>query len=166
MRITIIKIIAFMFQEWINRYNRYAPRPEDYGSTYARDSAEFFMELAEQNGLSIKNLGINPPKIVCLCGSTRFKSAFERANFEETMKGNIVLSVGFFVHGEGYEHGETMGCTEQEKIALDALHKRKIDLADEVLVLNVDGYIGSSTRSEISYAVRNEKPLRYLEEQS
>jgi cell division protein FtsB len=60
-------------------------------------------------------------------------------------------------------HGEQAGCTPEQKIALDELHKRKIDLADEVLVLNVGGYIGESTRSEIEYARKLGKPVRYLE---
>lgn len=103
------------------------------------------------------------PKVVCLCGSTRFRDEFMRANYRETMAGNIVLSVGFFGHSLTDASGESVGCTAKEKIALDVLHKRKIDLADEVLVLNVGGYIGESTRSEIGYALDTRKPIRYLE---
>lgn len=101
------------------------------------------------------------PKIVVLCGSTRFHDVFVQANFAETMKGNIVLSVGFFGHSA--VHGEGVECSKEQKKFLDELHKRKIDLADEVLVMNVDGYIGSSTRSEIEYAQRTGKPIRYWE---
>jgi len=104
------------------------------------------------------------PKVVCLCGSTRFKDAFDEANYRETMMGRIVLSVGFFMHASGNKHGEDIGATPEQKIALDELHKRKIDLADEVLVLNINGYIGESTRSEIEYAEAHKKPLRYLED--
>ena len=100
------------------------------------------------------------PKIVVLCGSTRFFQQFQRANYEETMAGNIVLSVGF------YRFGSVQGCTPEQKIALDELHKRKIDLADEILVLNVGGYIGDSTRSEIEYAQALGMPIRYLEPRS
>jgi hypothetical protein len=97
------------------------------------------------------------PIIVCLCGSTRFKDAFEQASREETLKGRIVLSVGLFGHLEGLDmNGDT-------KKMLDALHKRKIDLADDVLILNVGGYIGQSTRGEIEYAKKNSKQIRYLE---
>lgn len=103
------------------------------------------------------------PKIVCLCGSTRFKAAFDEANYQETIAGNIVLSVGFFMHATGNKHGEGVGATPEQKVALDELHKRKIDLADEILVLNVGGYVGDSTRSEITYAIANDKPVRYLE---
>jgi len=103
------------------------------------------------------------PTIICLCGSTRFKSAFDDANYYETMAGKIVLSVGFFMHATDNRHGENIGCTPDQKIALDELHKRKIDLADEVLILNVGGYIGDSTRSELEYAQRLGKTVRYLE---
>jgi hypothetical protein len=103
------------------------------------------------------------PRIVCLCGSTRFYQQFVEANYRETMEGHIVLSVGFYPHAEKEMHHEERGCTAQQKLALDELHKRKIDLADEVLVLNVGGYIGSSTRSEVEYAETHGKVVRYLE---
>jgi len=104
------------------------------------------------------------PKIICLCGSTRFYDQFQESNYAETMKGNVVLSVGFYPHAKAkHGHGEGIGHDSLEKIKLDELHKRKIDLADEVLVLNVGGYIGESTRSEINYAVAHGKPVKYLE---
>lgn len=101
------------------------------------------------------------PKIVCLCGSTRFYEQFMEANYLETMAGNIVLSVGFFLHRKDTQHGQIVGCTPEQKIALDELHKRKIDLADEVYVLNIGGYIGESTKSEIEYAKKLGKVIRY-----
>ena len=103
------------------------------------------------------------PTIVCLCGSTRFYEAFQKANYEETMRGNIVLSVGFYPHSSEIAHGENIGCDDEQKILLDELHKRKIDLADEILVLNVGGYIGESTQSEIDYAKSVNKKIRFLE---
>lgn len=103
------------------------------------------------------------PKIVCLCGSTRFYEYFQRANYEETMAGRIVLSVGFYPHAQQQAHGEHLGCTPEQKIGLDALHFRKIELADEILVLNVGGYVGESTRNEINYARALGKPIRWLE---
>jgi len=103
------------------------------------------------------------PKIVCLCGSTRFHKEFVEQNYKETMKGNIILSVGFFMHS-GEAHGEHIGITPEQKEELDELHKRKIDLADEIFVLNVGKYIGSSTRSEIEYAKKHRKGIRYLEQ--
>lgn len=105
------------------------------------------------------------PKIVCLCGSTRLKDAFDEANYQLTMQGNIVLSVGFFMRTLGNKHGEQIGATPEQKVALDELHKRKTDLADEVFVLNIGGYVGDSTRREIDYANKHGKPVRYLEEQ-
>lgn len=106
------------------------------------------------------------PVIVCLCGSTRFYAQFQDANYELTMRGEIVLSVGFYPHAVSeHGHGEGVGHDSAEKVALDELHKRKIDLADYVYVINPGGYIGESTRSEIAYAVAHGKPVRYLEEQ-
>lgn len=101
------------------------------------------------------------PKIVCLCGSTRFRDNFEETNYSETLKGNIVLSVGFFHHHARDEHGESVGITPEQKEFLDNLHLRKIDLADEILVINAYGYIGKSTANEIAYAKKIGKPVRY-----
>lgn len=112
----------------------------------------------------MKGTGKKKPTIVCLCGSTRFKEAFDDANYHETMAGKIVLSVGFYMHASGNRHGEHVGATPEQKIKLDELHKRKIDLADEVLILNVGGYIGESTRSELEYAKECNKVIRFLEE--
>lgn len=96
------------------------------------------------------------PAIVCLCGSTRFRDEFAAINRELTLAGRIVLAPGVFAHSDGTP------ITEAEKTALDALHFAKIDLADEVFVVNPGGYIGSSTTNEIAYATRTGKPVRYL----
>lgn len=96
------------------------------------------------------------PTIVCLCGSTRFKELFEQKNKEFTLAGYIVLTVGFFMHADSER--VTIGMKER----LDELHKRKIDLADQVYIINPDGYIGDSTRSEIEYAEKNGKNIHYL----
>ena len=108
---------------------------------------------------------VTAPLVVCLCGSTRFFKEFMLANFNETMAGRIVLSVGFYPHSSEQAHGEHIGISAAQKEKLDELHKRKIDLANEVLVINVGGYIGESTRSEIDYAIAHGKPVRYLEPQ-
>ena len=97
-------------------------------------------------------------KIVTLCGSTRFKEAFLQAQKRLTLEGNIVISVGLFGHS-----GDDEVWTEGTKEMLDDMHLRKIDLADEIFVINVGGYIGSSTQAEIEYANRTGKPVRYLE---
>lgn len=98
------------------------------------------------------------PTVVTLCGSTRFKQAFIDANFRETMAGNIVLSVGWFAHADGAVYTPTAA----EKQGLDRLHLRKIDLSDEILVLNVDGYVGDSTSREIAYAWQTNKRVRWF----
>lgn len=104
------------------------------------------------------------PEIVCLCGSTRFYDEFQQANYDLTMQGKIVLSVGFYPHAKAkHGHGEGVGHDSVEKLALDELHKRKIDLADEIYVLNVGGYIGESTRGEIAYAKAMGKRIKYME---
>ena len=97
------------------------------------------------------------PKIVCLCGSTRFSDAFREANLRETLAGRIVLSIGC-----DFKSDDAQGLEPEAKERLDELHKRKIDLADEILVLNIGGYIGESTRSEIDYTIAHGKPVRYL----
>lgn len=94
--------------------------------------------------------------IVCLCGSTRFREAFEEANREFTMAGWVVLSVGCFV-------GSGDPVTEEQKVSLDALHKDKISMADFVFVLNVDRYIGESTWSEVQFAWEKGKWMNFLE---
>ena len=96
-------------------------------------------------------------KVITLCGSTRFKDDFERINKMLTLAGNIVISVGAFGHA-----GDTF--TEEQKVMLDDIHKRKIDMADAIYVINRDGYIGESTKSEIAYAVRMGKQIIYMED--
>lgn len=105
---------------------------------------------------------INGAPVICLCGSTRFKAEFITAQFRETMLGKIVLSVGWFGHADG----DVYTPTETEKASLDALHKLKIDLADEILVVNVGGYVGDSTRSEIAHALATGKIVRYLSQET
>lgn len=97
-------------------------------------------------------------KVITLCGSTRFKDAFMEAQKRLTLEGNIVTSVGLFGHS-----GDSEVWTEGTKEMLDDMHQRKIDIADEIFVINVGGYIGSSTRSEIEYAQTTGKTVRYLE---
>jgi hypothetical protein len=139
---------------------------------------------------AIEERGRNRRIVVCLCGSTRFKDAFIRANFEETMAGKVVLSVGLFGHADAHVHQ----LTETEKTALDALHLDKIDMSDEILVINektpvcngcgkpcrvtewdnsnccgepctTRTYIGDSTRREIEHARKTGKLVRWLNTQ-
>ena len=104
-------------------------------------------------------------KVITLCGSTRFKDAFMEAQKRLTLEGNIVVSVGLFGHSGDNEVWENMDedTLTRTKEMLDDMHKRKIDMADEIYVINVGGYIGDSTRSEIAYAGKTGKHVRYLE---
>ncbi len=95
-------------------------------------------------------------EVVTLCGSTSFKNDFVNVQKELTLKGCIVISVGFFGHSWD-------AITEGQKLMLDDMHKRKIDMADTVFVINRDGYIGESTESEIEYAESLGKNIAYLE---
>ena len=97
-------------------------------------------------------------KVITLCGSTRFKTEFLETQKRLTLEGNIVISVGLFGHS-----GDNEVWTEGTKEMLDDMHFKKIDMADEVFVINVDGYIGSSTQAEIDYAKKTGKSVRYLE---
>ena len=98
-------------------------------------------------------------KIVTLCGSTRFKEQFIEAQKRLTLDGSIVISVGLFGHS-GDEEVWKPGTKEM----LDDMHLRKIDMADEIYVINVGGYIGESTRREIAYAEKMGKVVNYLEQ--
>ena len=96
--------------------------------------------------------------IITLCGSTKFKDEFFEAQKSLTLKGYIVISVGLFGHA-----GDNEVWSEGTKEMLDDMHKRKIDLADEIFVINKNGYIGHSTKSEIEYAILHGKKVNYLE---
>lgn len=104
--------------------------------------------------------------VVCLCGSTRFPEAFEIANAHESMCGRLVISLGLFGHADRPTGARFLTSDGDEsapnKQGLDQLHLRKIDLADEILVINVGGYVGSSTRREIAYARARGKRVRWL----
>lgn len=105
-------------------------------------------------------------KVITLCGSTRFKDEFMEVQKRLTLEGNIVINVGLFGHSGDNEVWENMdeGTLTKTKDMLDDMHKWKIDMADEIYVINVGGYIGDSTKSEIEYAKATNKKIRYLEE--
>ena len=98
-------------------------------------------------------------KVITLCGSTKFKEQYLEAQKRLTLEGDIVISVGLFGHS-----GDDEVWTEGTKSMLDDMHKRKIDMADEIFVINVGGYLGESTRGEIEYAKSRGMVVRYLEE--
>ena len=101
------------------------------------------------------------PEIVCICGSTRFADEMSRANRELTFAGAIVVAPGVFLRTDAASANEKI--TEEQKAALDALHLRKIDLADRVLVVNPGGYVGESTSREIAYARATGKPVSFTD---
>ncbi len=105
------------------------------------------------------------PIIVCLCGSTRFKDEFVKQNLKETLAGKIVLSIGCDMKTDdeifGHLSPDDLADTKRH---LDELHFRKIELADEILILNVGGYIGESTNNELAYAKKLNKYIRFLED--
>ncbi|GAU77607.1 hypothetical protein [Fusibacter sp. 3D3] len=96
--------------------------------------------------------------VITLCGSTKFKTEFLQVQKELTLQGNIVISVGLFGHS-----GDDEVWKEGTKEMLDDMHKRKIDMANEIFVINKNGYVGSSTKSEIAYAKSTGKTVRFLE---
>ena len=106
--------------------------------------------------------------VITLCGSTRFKEEFIEVQKRLTLEKNIVISVGLFGHSGDKEVWDKMdeGTLSKTKEMLDDMHKRKIDMADSIYVINVDGYIGDSTRSEIEYAIKQGKEVIYLENEN
>ena len=98
---------------------------------------------------------INGFNVITLCGSTRFKEQFVEVQKRLTLEGNIVISVGLFGHIEVWNEGTT--------VMLVRMHLAKIDLADDFFVINVDNYIGDSTRNEIAYAKSKGKRVNFLE---
>lgn len=94
-------------------------------------------------------------KIITLCGSAKFKKQFEQANAFLTLQGNIVISLAFFEKSKGFE------ITEKQAELLGNLHLKKIDISDEIFVIDVNGYIGDSTKREIEYANEKGKSIRY-----
>lgn len=118
----------------------------DFQNSLAKASPEFLCDVR------------TPPRIVCLCGSTKFKDAYIKANKDETLKGNIVLSVGLFGHVDGLD------MLSESKVKLDKLHLHKIAMSDEILVLNVNGYVGESTLNEMAFAKQKDITIRYLVE--
>ncbi len=96
-------------------------------------------------------------KVITLCGSTRFKDEYFEAQKRLTLEGNIVISVGLFGHS-----GDGEVWSEGVKDMLDEMHLSKIDMADEIFVVNPGGYVGQSTSREIAYALSQGKKVGSL----
>ena len=147
----------------MNHYCTHCFQPSEYHRGLCEKGDRHFPPLCCRQ-CCCGSFEIAHPEIVCLCGSTRFYDAFQQANYDLTMQGKIILSVGFYPHATAEAgHGEGVGHDSAQKVKLDELHKRKIDLADRVFVLNVGDYVGESTRSEIEYARAHGKTIEYLE---
>jgi len=102
-------------------------------------------------------------KVITLCGSTRFKNLYDEWNMRLTLGGNVVFSCGCWFQQQG-ENKNLPEVTPATKKMLDQIHKEKIRRSDEIFVLNLGGYIGESTRSEIAFAEALGKKILYLEE--
>ncbi len=138
-------------------YNPFKMTFEDLTEEETKEKDELLSKCTWTPEAGIQIARTTKPKVITLCGSTKFKTEFEQANKRLTLAGNIVISVGLFGH-----YGDVI--TAYQKLMLDDLHKRKIDMADAIYVINKDGYIGSSTASEIRYAKTAGKEVIYMEE--
>lgn len=105
----------------------------------------------------------NRPKIICICGSTKFIDRHAIMKWELEKQGAIVLSMTLLPSNYPSVQVDHQAEFEGIKDKMDELHMRKIELADEVIIINVNGYIGESTRNEINYATKTGKPIKYLE---
>lgn len=151
---------------WIERRERSLEgNPTEYARGYESALNDLRGRLSHHTWDLRNHFGL--PEIVCLCGSTRFKDEYRTENARLTLDGKIILSVGFFHHSGDAPEGVSEQVERYEnsdiKADLDALHKRKIDLADRIHVVNVDGYVDESTKFEIEYAARNGKKISWLE---
>ena len=100
-------------------------------------------------------------KIICLCGSTRFTDEMLVKQWELTKQGHVVLT-WCVLPNSYFTQGSNLAEKENVKDIVDETHKRKIDLSDEILVININDYVGDSTKSEIAYAIQHNKPVKWL----
>ncbi len=146
---------------WCMNCSQQEDCPLEYRILEVRDIPEATINycseyIDDKTGLSHPERDI--PTIVCLCGSGRFQKQFEEAEFNETISGKIVRTIG--CNTKDISRNTNLS---HLKPMLDELNKRKIDLSNEVLILNVNGYIGESTKNELNYAKSQHKRIRYLE---
>lgn len=94
-------------------------------------------------------------KIITVCGSYKFKKEMMEITEKMALKGNCMITpIDLTKHDKD-------AYTEEEILMLGKIHREKIKLSDSILVVNVDGYIGSSTSSEIEYAKSLDKEILY-----
>ena len=130
---------------------------KEFRETVEKGAHLFFKYAREGRIQSSESLNKNKYKIITLCGSIKFKDEFIKIQEKLTLDGNIVLTPNFFNSIKKEE------IDEKTKKMLDEMHKQKIDMSDEIYVINVGGYIGESTKSEIEYAKEKGKRIFYLE---
>lgn len=155
------KLLAFVIPCWDDNLQKYKPKTMDVPKS--DDEYNFSVPLPAGKEYELKVIAtkdMNEPKVICYCGSLRVAlEAFKKAEYQSVIDGNIaLLPCCMFVDIQ-----REYGAESDYKVKADHLHKRKIDICDEVFVLNVGGYIGESTRSEIDYALKIGKPVKYLE---
>ena len=122
----------------------------DYDGPYKR-----FLNIFDRD--LVRFLKSQHRKIVTICGSSKFKDEILQANQDLTLQGYMVFIDGVFAHSDNVE------LFDEEKKQLDDLHKEKILISDAIYVVNKDGYIGESTKSEIEFAKEHNKEIMYLE---
>lgn len=138
--------------------NDTAPHAQVFATAHGHlDRIREYVDVLLDENKRLRSDRFSRPEVVCLCGSTRFRAEFETVNRRLTLAACIVLAPGVFGHAEG------VVVDEEDKVALDRLHLAKIDLADRVFVVNPRGYVGDSTRAEITYATSLGKSVDYLE---
>lgn len=136
---------------------------------FSSDCMDFHDRVIDWGGIAQRRSDppkiIKPKGVVTLCGSSRFRDQINEANRRLTLAGYLVLSLGLFGH-DGDLDAESVVIGHPVKDLLDELHKRKIDMSNFIYVVDVDGYVGDSTRSEIAYAELNHKPVHLMSEGS
>ena len=144
--------------EIVEREGNYSEEEiKEFREIVEKDAHLFFKYAREGRIQNSESLIKNQYKIITLCGSIKFKDEFMRVQEKLTLDGNIVLTPNFF------NNIKKEDIDEKTKKMLDEMHKQKIDMSDEIYVVNVDGYIGESTKLEIEYAKRKGKKISYLE---
>ncbi len=103
-------------------------------------------------------MSTNKPKVICICGSSKFKAQILGITQRETLKGRIAINHGFF------HHQDLVPLSDEQKNNLDTLMFRKIDISDEIFIVNVNGYMGKTTIAAIEYARQMNKPVHFLED--
>lgn len=98
-------------------------------------------------------------KVITMCGSLKFEDEIRKQTERLELEGNCVLSIIY----PGNPNFDKDSYTPEQHQLFDKLHKQKIDMSDAIFVVNVNGYVGSSTKSESAYAIAQGKEVLSLE---